>query len=157
MDSAIQTDSTIPRIVNVTNFGRLLTDKIKMNKTTRIFSIILMAIPSIVLIMGGVMKIIGAEPESVMQFLTKMGFGNYITVLGLTELIIAGLFMYPKTNKIGFLLASCYFAGALCLEIAGGQVIASSIFLAILWIGMFLRNKEVFLSVPIIYPSKTSE
>ncbi|MEA5260891.1 DoxX family protein [Arcicella aquatica] len=115
-----------------------------MNKTTRIISIMLMAIPSIVLIMGGVMKIIGAEPESVMQFLTKMGFGNYITALGVTELIIAGLFIYPKTNKIGFLLASCYFAGALCLDIAGGQVIASIIFLVILWIGMFLKHKEMF-------------
>lgn len=115
-------------------------------KTKNIISIILMAIPAFVLTMGGVMKVIGAEPESVMQFLTGHGFGNYITALGLTELIIAALFIYPKTTKIGFLLASCYFGGALCLEISGGQPPASAIFLALLWIAMFLRNREMFLT-----------
>ncbi|MEI3800304.1 MULTISPECIES: DoxX family protein [unclassified Chitinophaga] len=114
-------------------------------KTKRILSMVLMAIPIIVLVVGGVMKLIGAEPESVMQFLTKSGFGNYIKALGVTELIIAALLLYPVTNKTGFLLASCYFGGALCLEISGGQPTASVVFLAILWISMFLKSKEMFL------------
>jgi hypothetical protein len=115
-------------------------------KTKNIISIILMALPAFVLIMGGLMKVLGKEPESVMQFLTGHGFGNYIMALGFTELIIAALFIYSKTTKIGFLLASCYFGGALCLEISGGQPLASAIFLTILWTAMFLRNKEMFLS-----------
>ncbi len=114
-------------------------------KTTRIVSNVLLGIPTLVLIMGGTMKVIGKEPESVMAFLTKSGFGNYIIALGLTELIIAALIIIPKTNKIGFLLASCYFAGAFSLEISGAQPFASAVFLTILWIGMFLRNKEMFL------------
>lgn len=119
-------------------------------KTKRILSIVLMAIPAIVLIMGGVMKLIGAEPESVMQFLTKSGFGNYIKALGATELVIAALLLYRVTNKIGFLLASCYFGGALCLEISGGQPLASTVFLAILWCSMFLRSKEMFLPLSMV-------
>jgi hypothetical protein len=115
------------------------------DKTKRIISIILMAIPFLVLVMGGVMKLIGAEPESVVQFLTKSGFGSYIKLLGITELVIAALLIYPKTIKIGFLLASCYLGGAFCLELSGGQPPVSTIFLAILWIGMFLRRKEMFL------------
>ncbi|SFD87963.1 DoxX-like family protein [Chitinophaga sp. CF118] len=115
------------------------------DKTKRIISIILMAIPTLVLIMGGVMKLIGAEPESVVQFLTKYGFGSHLKVLGVTELIIASLLIYPKTNKIGFLLASCYLGGAFCLELSGGQPPASTIFLTLLWISMFLSNKEMFL------------
>lgn len=116
-------------------------------KTKRIVSLVLMAIPTLVLIMGGVMKVIGKEPESVMQFLTSAGFGNYIIPLGLTELIIATSLIFPKTNKIGFLLASSYFGGALCLEISGGQPTASAAFLTILWIGMFLRDREMFVGV----------
>jgi hypothetical protein len=119
-------------------------------KTKRILSMVLMAIPAIVLMMGGVMKLIGAEPESVMQFLTKSGFGNYIKALGATELIIAALLLYPVTNKTGFLLASCYFGGALCLEISGGQPPASALFLAILWCAMFLKSKEMFLPLSMI-------
>lgn len=119
-----------------------------ITKRKRIISTVLMAIPILVLITGGIMKLIGAEPEVVMQFLTKAGFGNYILWLGSAELIIAALLLYPKTNKIGFLFASCYFGGALCLEISGGQAPASAMFLAILWIAMFLRSKEMFLPSP---------
>lgn len=114
-------------------------------KAKRILSMVLMAIPVLVLILGGVMKLADAEPVSVVQFLTKYGFGNYMKWLGAGELIIAALLLYPKTNKIGFLLACCYLGGALCLEISGGQPPASAVFLAILWVGMFMRSREMFL------------
>jgi hypothetical protein len=115
-------------------------------KTNRIISLCLMAIPTLVLIIGGTMKIIDAEPTSVVQFLTKAGFGDYLKVLGMTELMIAALILYPKTNRIGFLLASCFLAAAFCLEIAGRQPTVSVVFLVILWISMFLKNKEIFLA-----------
>jgi DoxX-like family len=113
-------------------------------KTKRVISQILTGIPVFVLLLGGIMKIVGKEPETVMQFLTKSGFGNYLIPLGLTEVTIAALVTIPKTTKIGFLLASCYFSGALCLEISGGQPTASVLFLVLLWIGLFLKNKEMF-------------
>ncbi len=117
-------------------------------KTTRIISMVLMIIPGLVLIAGGSMKLAHAEPEPVMQFLNKAGFGGCITVLGLTELIIAALFLYPKTNKIGFLLLSCYFSGAFSLELSAGAPPASVIFIALAWVSMFLKDKDMFLSVP---------
>lgn len=114
-------------------------------KTKHTVATILMAIPTLVLIAGGVAKLTGAEPEMVMQFLTRQGFGNSIKMLGVMELIIAALLLYPKTNKIGFLLATSYFGGAFCLELAGGQPPAAATFLAVLWIAMFLKNREMFL------------
>lgn len=114
-------------------------------KTKRILSIALIVLPALVLIIGGIMKLMDAEPEPVMLFLSKMGFGNCIKILGLTELVIAALILFPKTTKIGFLLATGYFGGTLSLEISGGQFPASCIFLTVLWFGMFLRNREVFL------------
>ncbi|HWV67712.1 DoxX family protein [Chitinophaga sp.] len=114
-------------------------------KAKRILSTVLMAIPILVLMMGGVMKLANAEPPSVVRFLTKYGFGDYMKLLGTGELIIAALLLYPKTNKLGFLLASCYLGGAFCLEISGSQPPASAVFLAILWVGMFLRSREMFL------------
>ena len=113
-------------------------------KTKRIIAIILMAIPAFILTMGGVMKIIGAEPQTVMDFLVKAGFGNYIALLGVTELVIAALFIYPKTNRIGFFLAISYFSGALSLELSAAAPPASAIFLILLWIAMFLKDKQLF-------------
>jgi len=115
-------------------------------KTKNIVSKVLIIIPALVLIIGGVMKIIGAEPAMAVQFLTKAGFGSSIKLLGVAELIIAALILYPKTNKIGFLLASCYLGGAFCLELGGAQPPASACFLAILWIGMFLKDRAMFVS-----------
>jgi hypothetical protein len=115
-------------------------------KTRQIISITLKVIPSLVLIGGGVMKVIDAEPDQVMQFLNQAGFGLYIKVLGFTGLLIAVLFLYPKTEKVGFLLAICYFSGALSLEIGAGTAPASAFFLVLSFASMFLRHKEMFVS-----------
>jgi hypothetical protein len=115
------------------------------DKTKRIISIVLMAIPFFVLIAGGVMKLLSAEPSQVVEFLTRFGFGSYLKLLGVIQLVIGVLVIYPKTNKLGFLLASCFFSGALSLEIAGLQPPVSAFFLILLWTSMFLKNRKMFL------------
>lgn len=113
-------------------------------KTTRIISIVLMVIPSLMLIMSGVMKLIGAE--QVVTGLTKVGLGSYITLFGVIELVAVALFLYPKTYKIGFLLICCYLGGALSIELATAQPPSAAIFLSIVWIGVFLKDKLMFLT-----------
>jgi uncharacterized membrane protein YphA (DoxX/SURF4 family) len=115
------------------------------NKTQRIISTVLLALPILTLIISGILKIFRAEPQQVMEFLIKAGFAPHLTLLGLTQIVIAALLIYPKTRKIGFLLACCYFGGALSVEISGAQAPASAVFLVILWIGMFLRDRAMFL------------
>ncbi|MBI3519066.1 MAG: DoxX family protein [Bacteroidetes bacterium] len=113
-------------------------------KTTRIISIVLMAIPSLMLIMSGVMKLIGAE--QVVTGLTKAGLSSYITLFGIIEFISVGLFIYPKTYKIGFLLLCSYLGGALSIELASAQPPSAAIILTVLWIAVFLKDKLVFLT-----------
>lgn len=120
-------------------------------KTTRIISIVLMVIPSLMLIMSGVMKLIGAE--QVVTGLTKVGLGSYITLFGVIELIAVALFLFPKTYKIGFLLICCYLGGALSIELATAQPPSAAIFLSIVWIAVFLKDKLLFLS-PSVTESK---
>lgn len=112
-------------------------------KTTRIISIILMLIPSLMLIMSAIMKLTGAQ--AIVDGLSKSGLGNYITFIGIIELISVGLFLYPKTYKTGFLLLCCYLGGALSIELGAGQPPMAAVFLVILWIGVYLKNKTVFL------------
>ena len=113
------------------------------NKTTRIISILLMAIPSLMLVMSGVMKLMAA-PQIVEGF-NKIGLGSYTTFIGIIELISVALFVYPKTSRIGFLLLCCYLGGALSIELAAGQKPMAAILLVLLWISVFLTNKAMFL------------
>ena len=90
------------------------------------------------------MKLTGAE--QVVTGLTKGGLGSYITLFGIIELIAVALFLYPKTYKIGFLLICCYLGGALSIELASAQPPSAAIFLAIVWISVFLKDKFMFLN-----------
>jgi hypothetical protein len=112
-------------------------------KTTRIISIIFMGLPSLMLIMSAVMKLTGAV--QVVNGLTKIGLGSYITLFGIIELISVALFLYPKTYKVGFLLICSYLGGALSIELATAQPPMAAIFLSIVWIAVFLKDKLMFL------------
>lgn len=117
-----------------------------VTKTKRIISYVLTSLIGFMLVMGGVMKILKAEPDSIMAQLAKYGYTDYLVYIGILSLLAGGLLLYPKTSKIGFLLGSCYFAGATALELSGKQPPIAMVFIVILWIGMFLRHKEMFIS-----------
>ncbi len=116
------------------------------DKTKRIISIILMILPSIMLVMSAVMKLIGNE--QVVTGMTKIGLGSYIKVLGVVELLSVALLLYPKTNKIGFLLLCSYLGGAMSIELAGGEPPMAAIFIAFLWISSYLGDKNMFIKAP---------
>ena len=96
------------------------------------------------LIMSGTMKLIGAE--QVVTGLTKIGLGSYVTLFGIIEFISVALFLYPKTYKVGFLLICCYLGGALSIELASAQPPSAAIFLSVVWIAVFLKDKLMFLT-----------
>ncbi|MGZ4036005.1 MAG: DoxX family protein [Bacteroidia bacterium] len=113
-------------------------------KAKKIVSIILMAIPSLMIVMSGVMKLSGAQ--QMVEGLTKGGFGNYIKIFGIIELVSVAMLWFPKTYRIGFLLLCSYLGGAMAVEIASGQAPMAAIFLTLLWIAVFLRNRLMFLN-----------
>ena len=58
---------------------------------------------------------------------------------------VAALFVIPVTMKLGFLLASCYFAGAIATELSHDALTASPFIpLVLLWIGAFVRDSSIF-------------
>ncbi len=114
------------------------------SKTTRLIGLVLMILPSLMLIMSGVMKLSGSQ--QIVEGLTKAGLGSYIKLFGIIELISVALLLYPRTFKIGFLLVCCYLGGALSIELAGAQPPMAAIFLVILWTGVYLRDKFVFVT-----------
>lgn len=93
--------------------------------------------------LSGIMKL--SQSAEVVGPLGKIGVGPYITLLGCMEIGFAALFLYPKTMKIGFILLSCYFAGALATELSHGTSLNAFLPLALIWTAAFLRDKTIFL------------
>ncbi|HWY12399.1 MAG TPA: DoxX family protein [Bacteroidia bacterium] len=118
-----------------------------MKKTTKIISTVLMVLASLSLAGSAVMKLTGSQ--QVIDGLGKAGLGNYIMFIGIIELVSVTLFLIPKTFKLGFLLLCCYLGGATSIELATGQAPSAAIFLAIIWVAVYLRNKAMFVHQPV--------
>jgi hypothetical protein len=117
-------------------------------KAKKIATIAITALASLLPVLSGIMKL-SHNPE-IVETLTKVGMGSYLIPLGLMEIGFAALFIYPKTMKIGFILLTCYFAGALATELSHGAAFNAVLPLALIWIAAFLRDPSIFL------PGKTT-
>ena len=79
--------------------------------------------------------------------MTGLGVRQYVPVLGVFELAFATLFVIPATFKLGFVLASCYFAGAIATELSHDALkVNPFIPIVLLWIGAFVRGRSIFFS-----------
>ena len=113
-------------------------------KKRRIVNIVAIAIPTLLVVGSGVGKLLA--PPAMVEGLAKYGVAEYITVLGIMEIVFGVLFIIPATMKLGFILTSCYFAGAMAAELShGGITISPVIPLVVLWIAAFIRDKSIFL------------
>ena len=113
--------------------------KIKRNTT-----IVLTSITTVIIVVSGLTKAIHL-PWSV-DGLVKFNLPNLATTLGLMEMGFAILFIFPKTMRMGFILLSCYFAGAMATELShDGSMLNPAVPLALVWITAFLRDKALFL------------
>jgi hypothetical protein len=63
----------------------------------------------------------------------------------ISTLVFAILFVIPATMHLGFILASCYFAGAIATELSHDALKANPFIpLVLLWIGAFIRDRSIF-------------
>lgn len=115
-------------------------------RTKRIVTLTVTSISALLVTFSGVMKAIKWQPFQI--GLNSVGAGKYMVLLGLTEITLMALFLYPKTMKAGFLLLSCFFAGAMATELThNGKVIPPLVQIVILWIAAVLRDRSMFLNV----------
>lgn len=115
------------------------------SKTTRIIALVLKALPSLMLIMSAFMKL--SHSQQIVDGFSKSGLANYIDLIGGIEIISVILFWIPKTEKLGFLLLNAYLGGAICIELAGGQFPVAAIFLAIIWLAVYLKERTMFVQM----------
>ena len=105
---------------------------------------LVIVLPSLALLGSGLGKLAGAE--QVVKGLTAMGLGPYITLIGVIEVVIVLLFLWPATRNIGFFLVCSYLGGAIIAHLSHGQAVtAPVVILSLCWIAMFLTKPGLFL------------
>ena len=109
------------------------------------WSIIITAIPALLIVFSGLAKLAGAKP--VVEALSKAGVIQYIQFLGIAEILFAALFVIPATNSIGFVLLACYFSGALATDLShGAKIMPPLMILGLLFVAQYLVNPTMFFS-----------
>ena len=100
-------------------------------------------VPALLIALSGVMKLSG-NPK-ILEAMTTLGVGRYVRLLGVMEVAFATLFVIPVTFKLGFVLSSCYFAGAIATELSHDALkVNPFIPIVLLWIGAFIRDRSIF-------------
>lgn len=122
-------------------------------KKSTIKVIPVLAVAAIITI-SGFLKIAGVHPEH----LIEMGLSTIlIKLLGTGEIIFSLLFLFTPTSKIGLLLLTAYFGGAMAAEIPYHQVAAPLVPLVLVWVAAFIRQRSAFLSPTVSkHPSNLS-
>lgn len=113
-------------------------------RTRKIVNTIAAIIPAAMVIMSGFMKF--NPPADMLAGFEKMGIAKHMPMLGIMELSFSLLFLYPPTLRMGFILLSCYFAGALATELSYGLPFNALLPMGLVWIGTFIRDRQLFLS-----------
>jgi hypothetical protein len=94
------------------------------------------------LIISGMLKLSGHHP--MLLHFVELGVDEYLGLLGVAEIILALLFLFPPTTRVGLLLLTAYFGGAIAMEIPYHMVFGPAIPLIMVWIAAFIREPKLF-------------
>ena len=112
-------------------------------KAKKIITIGVTVIACGMVVLSGIMKLTAGD--EMLSSMEKFGIADYLVPLAFMEIGFTALFLYPKTMKIGFILLSCYFAGALATELSHGTPFNALLPISLIWIAAFLRDSSIFL------------
>ena len=117
----------------------------QISKKRKIAGYALSILPSLMILMAGITKLMGAE-EMVENFSKLTNWEDKMALIGMLELIILALYWIPKTMNFGFFLMLGFMGGALLAEVilTGGFPIPAVFVTVLFYVGTFLRKPTVF-------------
>jgi hypothetical protein len=115
----------------------------QISKTRKIAGYTLSVIPSLMILMAGIMKVIGnAEMLENMSKITN--WGDKMLLIGLIELSALTLYWIPKTSNIGFFLLASFGGGIIVAEVVSGDFPLPGIIVTTLfYVGTTLRKPSI--------------
>jgi len=97
------------------------------------------------LVVSGCLKISGHHP--MLLHFVQLGLDGQLPILGSAEILFGLLFLFPATSKLGLLLLTAYFGGAIAIEIPYHMMAGPAVPLILIWIAAFLRQRSVFIEI----------
>ena len=96
------------------------------------------------LIISAGLKFSGHHP--MLLHFVQLHMDDQLAALGTAEMLFSLLFLFPATSKLGLLLLTGYFGGAIALELPYHMAMGPLIPLALIWTAAFIRQPQFFLS-----------
>ena len=95
------------------------------------------------LIISGGLKISGYHPMRL--HFVELGVDDYLIFLGVAEIVFGLIFLHPYTKRVGILLLTAYFGGAIAMEIPYNMVAGPAVPLVLIWVAAFVRQRTIFI------------
>ena len=110
---------------------------------------ILSALPVLLLLFSGVMKLM--KPAPVVEGFVHLGYPAGLTLgLGIIELACTVLYVIPRTSILGAVLLTGYLGGATATHLRIGEPFLMPIVLGVLvWGGLYLRDDRLRALIPL--------
>jgi hypothetical protein len=98
---------------------------------------------TIVIAIGAFMKLAGVS--ELREIYSKMSLLPLMRILAVSELLFISMYLYRTTMRIGLLLLTAYFGGAMAVELSHGpNFMLPAAILSTVWIGAYLRDPYLF-------------
>ena len=111
---------------------------------------ILSALPVLMLLFSGVMKLI--KPAPVVQEFARLGYPESVVLgIGILELACTVVYVIPRTSVLGAILVTGYLGGATATHVRIGEAlfIIPVILGVLVWGGLFLRDDRLRALIPL--------
>ena len=110
---------------------------------------IMSAIPVVLLLMSGVMKLMA--PPTVVEGFAHLGYPESVAFeIGIVELACLILYLVPQTAVLGAILLTGYLGGATVSHVRIGEPFTGAVVLGVLiWGGLYMRDVRLRALLPL--------
>jgi DoxX-like family len=129
------------------------TQSVSVSKATLWTGRILSAIPALLLLMDGVMKLV--KPPAVVEGTIQLGYPES-AIIGIGIILICStvLYMIPRTAVLGAILLTGYLGGAVATHVRVGNPLFTHILVPIyvglfIWGGLYFRDTRLRDLIPV--------
>jgi hypothetical protein len=108
------------------------------------------AIPVLMLLMSGVMKLL--KPAQLVEEFARLGYGENLAVaIGIVEIGCTLVYLYPRTSVLGAILLTGYLGGATATHVRiGDPTFFGPVILGVLvWLGLYFRDSRLRTLAPL--------
>jgi hypothetical protein len=131
------------------------TQEAPVSKTKVLAGRILSALPALLLLFSGVMKLM--KPAPVVQGFAHFGYPeSHIPGIGILEIACTIIYLIPRTSVLGAILVTGYLGGATATNVrVGDPSFYATVFLGVLaWGGLYFREDRLRALIPLRTPKK---